>query len=215
MYKVKWTISPFLFLFLIPILYLYPYRCSGLPIRRLALGRDTPASSQAHKATSPGMRDGPASPRDHIDEDVPSHPSFRPTLWSLQLGGSDTSFRLRIQCEDANRANQHCGGRLGLCLAVSPSGPRSSFLGCLAPTPPRVKRKRRHPMCIPKNAAQQATTLITEPPTHPPTGPSARPAGEGEGGNCIIHPHPLLRPSPICRAVVSQRAQIALFPGWR
>jgi hypothetical protein len=128
--------------------------------------------------------------------------------WTGRIQASGYGYSAR----GANRANQRRGGRLGLCLAVSPSGPRPSFGGCLAPTPPRVKRERRHPMCITKNAAQQATTQPrSHSPTHGPKCPTSR-RGEGGGGGGRHHPP---TPTPVTLSDPSfspgsPRAQIAL-----
>lgn len=95
-------------------------------------------SLQARKATSSGMRDGPASPRDHLAPVPSSHAPLKESrVWSLQTGRGRiqaSGFRLRKQCEGARVRG--CKPRLGQLRAVSPSGPRSSFLGCLAPAPP-------------------------------------------------------------------------------
>ncbi|KAK0749378.1 hypothetical protein B0T18DRAFT_104123 [Schizothecium vesticola] len=104
--------------------------------------------------------------------------------WTGRILASGYGYSARVQTEPTSRR----GGRLGLCLAVSRSGPRSSSLGCLAPTPPRVKRKRRHPMCITKNAAQQATTQPrSHSPTHGPKCPTSR-RGGGEAASST-HTH--------------------------
>lgn len=166
------------------------------------------------------MRDGLASPRDqspHIQwmRTCPRTRSLVPRLpsrvWSLESGGCRRDgYRLQATetvrgCEGANRDL----GSLSRCLAQRPA--LLLFWGVWLPRRrgPRVKRERRHPMCITKNARQQATT---QPRSH-----SRAPPLEGERGGGGLHHPPtptaatLSDPSSPQRA----RAQIALFPGWR
>lgn len=92
-------------------------------------------SLQARKATSSGMRDGPASPRDHLAPVPSSHAPLKSQESGVCRRDGD-GYRLQASGYGNSARVRGCKPRLGQLRAVSPSGPRSSFLGCLAPTPP-------------------------------------------------------------------------------
>lgn len=95
-------------------------------------------------------------------------------VWRLQTG--------RIQASgygDSARVRGCKPRDLGSCLAQRPAA--LLFWGVWLPRRrrgPRVKRERRHPMCITKNARQQATT---QPRSHSRAPPP-------EGGRGLHHP---------------------------
>lgn len=109
-------------------------------------------------------------------------------VWRLQTGRTQASGygdSGRVGCEGANRD-------LGSCLAQRPA--LLLFWGVWLPRRrrrPRVKRERRHPMCITKNARQQATTQPRSHSRAPPLG-----GGEGTAATLSDLSPPPASPSP-------------------